>query len=231
MMIAHRSSSIIIDHGLMDTYPQHLHQTSSSPSNITTTINSIMLLTMSMVARNAVKSSARPSFSLARSQIGSLRRFHASTSSLKSYVTETEGPVDSFEFRVKNYATDGVGKVLVSAWHDVALYAGNGTLNFLCEIPKETSAKMELATDEVRNPIKQDTKKGKLRHYPYNINWNYGMLPQTWEDPGHVDGELKAGVCCYAVWDDGLEWEKKTRVGNDSSGRPGETNANTHTFR
>lgn len=66
----------------------------------------------------------------------------------------------------------------------------------MCEIPKETSAKMELATDEVRNPIKQDTKKGKLRHYPYNINWNYGMLPQTWEDPGHVDGELKAGVRC-----------------------------------
>ena len=31
----------------------------------------------------------------------------------------------------------------------------------MCEIPKETSAKMELATDEVRNPIKQDTKKGK----------------------------------------------------------------------
>lgn len=67
-------------------------------------------------------------------------------------------------------------------------------MNFLCEIPKETSAKMELATDEVRNPIKQDTKKGKLRHYPYNINWNYGMLPQTWEDPGHFNADLKAGV-------------------------------------
>lgn len=69
-----------------------------------------MLLTMSMIARTAVKSSSRPCLSLARTQIGSLRRFHASTSSLKSYVTETEGPVDSFEFRVKNYATDG-GKV------------------------------------------------------------------------------------------------------------------------
>ncbi len=28
-------------------------------------------------------------------------------------------------------------------------------------------------------------KKGKLRFYPYNINWNYGLLPQTWEDPAH----------------------------------------------
>eukprot|EP00958_Prasinococcus_capsulatus_P009451 scaffold921_cov397-Prasinococcus_capsulatus_cf.AAC.3 len=30
---------------------------------------------------------------------------------------------------------------------------------------------------------------GKLRHYPYNINWNYGMLPQTWEDPNHENKE------------------------------------------
>lgn len=47
--------------------------------------------------------------------------------------------------------------------------------------------------DEEKNPIKQDTKKGKLRFYPYNINWNYGMLPQTWEDPEHESGDL-AGV-------------------------------------
>ena len=32
-------------------------------------------------------------------------------------------------------------------------------------------------------------KKGALRFYPYNINWNYGMLPQTWEDPGHKNEE------------------------------------------
>ena len=25
--------------------------------------------------------------------------------------------------------------------------------------------------DETNTPIKQDTKKGKLRFYPYNINW------------------------------------------------------------
>lgn len=60
---------------------------------------------------------------------------------------------------------------------------------------------MELATDEPRTPIKQDTKKGKLRFYPYNINWNYGMLPQTWEDPDHVDKELKAGVRVMSLSD------------------------------
>jgi inorganic pyrophosphatase len=24
----------------------------------------------------------------------------------------------------------------------------------------------------------------------YNINWNYGMLPQTWEDPSHANPEV-----------------------------------------
>merc|ERR1719231_1396184 len=64
-------------------------------------------------------------------------------------------------------------------------------MNFICEIPKESKAKMEVATDEEKTPIKQDTKKGKLRDYPYNINWNYGMLPQTWEDPGHISEEVE----------------------------------------
>ena len=34
------------------------------------------------------------------------------------------------------------------------------------------------------NPIMQDTKKGALRYYTYGASFfNYGMLPQTWEDP------------------------------------------------
>ncbi len=34
----------------------------------------------------------------------------------------------------------------VSAWHDVPLYLDGGLVSFVCEIPKETSAKMECAT-------------------------------------------------------------------------------------
>merc|ERR1712078_76930 len=79
----------------------------------------------------------------------------------------------------------------ISPWHDIPLKNADGTVNFICEIPKETSAKMEVATDEPKNPIKQDTKKGKLRFYPYNINWNYGLIPQTWEDPGVENADLK----------------------------------------
>ncbi|KAE8008258.1 hypothetical protein FH972_004788 [Carpinus fangiana] len=79
----------------------------------------------------------------------------------------------------------------VSPWHDIPLHLGDGVFNFIVEIPKESSAKMEVATDEPYTPIKQDTKKGKLRFYPYNINWNYGLLPQTWEDPSFANSEVE----------------------------------------
>ena len=42
---------------------------------------------------------------------------------------------------------------------------------------------MEVSTKEESNPIAQDIKKGKLRDYHGPIFWNYGCLPQTWEDP------------------------------------------------
>lgn len=58
------------------------------------------------------------------------------------------------------------GYIQVSPWHDVPLRSGDGVFNFIVEIPKESSAKMEVATDEPNTPIKQDTKKGKLRYYP-----------------------------------------------------------------
>uniref|UniRef100_A0A669QG41 inorganic diphosphatase n=1 Tax=Phasianus colchicus TaxID=9054 RepID=A0A669QG41_PHACC len=51
---------------------------------------------------------------------------------------------------------------------------------------------------EPLNPIKQDTKKGKPRYvaniFPHKgYIWNYGALPQTWEDPNHTD---KITGCC-----------------------------------
>jgi hypothetical protein len=35
---------------------------------------------------------------------------------------------------------------VVSPWHEIPLFAGDGNLHYICEIPKETSAKMEVAT-------------------------------------------------------------------------------------
>ena len=34
----------------------------------------------------------------------------------------------------------------ISPWHDIALYNEDGTLNFFCEIPMDTTAKFEVAT-------------------------------------------------------------------------------------
>ncbi|TEA36126.1 hypothetical protein DBR06_SOUSAS11510036 [Sousa chinensis] len=60
------------------------------------------------------------------------------------------------------------------------------------EVPRWSNAKMEIATKDPLNPIKQDVKKGKLRYvanlFPYKgYIWNYGAIPQTWEDPRHND--------------------------------------------
>lgn len=27
--------------------------------------------------------------------------------------------------------------------------------------------------------------------FSYNINWNYGLLPQTWEDPSFANSEVE----------------------------------------
>lgn len=102
-----------------------------------------------------------------------------------------EGQPETLDYRV--FLVGNSGKK-VSPWHDIPLHLGDGVFNFIVEIPKETSAKMEVATEEPFTPIKQDTKKGKLRYYPYNINWNYGLLPQTWEDPTHANAEVEGAL-------------------------------------
>ncbi|XP_073126289.1 soluble inorganic pyrophosphatase 6, chloroplastic [Henckelia pumila] len=104
------------------------------------------------------------------------------------FQTKEEGKPETLDYRV--FFVDNSGKK-ISPWHDIPLHLGDGVFNYIVEIPKESSAKMEVATDEVFTPIKQDTKKGKLRYYPYNINWNYGLLPQTWEDPSFANVEVE----------------------------------------
>lgn len=92
-------------------------------------------------------------------------------------------------YRVYVTANDKV----VSAFHDVRLYpvASDVIINVINEIPRFTSAKMEIVKSETMNPIMQDTKNGKLR-FTKNIfpskgyPWNYGAVPQTWESPYYV---------------------------------------------
>jgi inorganic pyrophosphatase len=76
---------------------------------------------------------------------------------------------------------------LISPWHDIPLI-NNKNFNFICEIPKWTRDKMEIITDKAYNPIKQDTVDGKLRRYVWgDMMFNYGALPQTWENPDIID--------------------------------------------
>ncbi|RZS17639.1 hypothetical protein BHM03_00049807 [Ensete ventricosum] len=92
------------------------------------------------------------------------RRFVAPSALYKADIQTTgEGLPETLDYRV--FFLDGSGKK-VSPWHDVPLHVGDGVFNFVVEIPKVSSAKMEVATDEPFTPIKQDTKKGKLRYYP-----------------------------------------------------------------
>merc|ERR1711988_328647 len=69
-------------------------------------------------------------------------------------------------------------------------------MNFICEIPRCTRKKYEIATNEEATPIKQDEKKGKLREFKKgDIYFNYGCFPRTWEDPDFIHPDLvKEGV-------------------------------------
>jgi inorganic pyrophosphatase len=107
---------------------------------------------------------------------------------LFSVSTEQAGEVATESFRLKFKGESGN----ISPWHDIPLEGdAKGSYNMVVEIPKMTKAKMEVATKEENNPIAQDVKKGNLRDYHGPIFWNYGCLPQTWEDPNEEHPELK----------------------------------------
>jgi len=107
-----------------------------------------------------------------------------------AYSTKEEGSFPSEEYRMF-FEEDGK---TISPWHGIDTWADKdkNIVNAVIEISKNTRPKMEVATKEESNPIKQDMKKGKLRDYPLDIFWNYGMIPKTWENPKHEHPELKA---------------------------------------
>ncbi|KAK5865579.1 hypothetical protein PBY51_019842 [Eleginops maclovinus] len=128
------------------------------------------------------------------------------------YQTEERGRPHSPDYRIYFKTSDGK---YISPFHDISLIAeteqdndvpakkpkkneSEVLFNMVVEVPRWSNAKMEIATKEPLNPIKQDVKKGKLRFvaniFPHKgYIWNYGAIPQTWEDPNHTDAETK---CC-----------------------------------
>ncbi|KAK8181612.1 inorganic pyrophosphatase [Phyllosticta capitalensis] len=112
-----------------------------------------------------------------------------------TYTARKIGAPNTLEHRVY-LEKDGQ---IISPFHDLPLYANDSQtiLNMVVEVPRWTNAKMEISKEEALNPIKQDTKKGKLRFvrncFPHKgYLWNYGAFPQTWEDPNSVHPETKA---------------------------------------
>lgn len=111
-----------------------------------------------------------------------------------NYTVEHRGQLNTDNYRcyIKNADTNEY----VSPFHDIPLFADKEsfTLNAVIEIPRWSNAKMEISKSDELNPIKQDIKKGKVRFvnnvFPHHgYIWNYGGLPQTWEDPNLVDKE------------------------------------------
>jgi inorganic pyrophosphatase len=82
----------------------------------------------------------------------------------------------------------------ISPFHDIPLWIDKSKriANMVVEIPRGTQAKLEINKDEFLNPIKQDVKNGKLRYVALKYPFNYGALPQTWENPATVHPDTKA---------------------------------------
>jgi len=108
------------------------------------------------------------------------------------YVRYERGQLNTINYRV--YLKNSETNEFVSPFHDVPLFANKDAniCNAVIEIPRWSNAKMEINKKEKLNPIAQDIKSNKLR-FVNNVNnyhgyiWNYGALPQTWEDPNKKD--------------------------------------------
>ena len=124
--------------------------------------------------------------------------------------TSAQRPFGKASFTAHFVGADGVTPI--SPWHDLELYptgVAAGSVNFVCEIPRGATAKLEVQKKVPQNPIMQDTKKGALRYYTYGPTFfNYGMLsryPDTisgYNPPSHP-GELIDAchiwqACCHA---------------------------------
>ncbi|XKL69055.1 hypothetical protein PGB90_006824 [Kerria lacca] len=112
-----------------------------------------------------------------------------------AYTIVEKGALYSEDYRI--YFKNEKG--FISPLHDIPLYANEQKkiLNMVVEIPRWTNAKMEINLKECLNPIKQDIKKGSPRFVPncfphHGYIWNYGALPQTWEDPSVIDENTKS---------------------------------------
>ncbi|KAK9506301.1 hypothetical protein O3M35_008260 [Rhynocoris fuscipes] len=105
---------------------------------------------------------------------------------MSTYTSVQRGTTNTTDFKI--YFKNSQG--FISPFHDIPTFVDetSGIVNMVVEIPRWTNEKMEINVKEPLNPIKQDIKKGKLRFvhncFPHvGYIWNYGAIPQTWENP------------------------------------------------
>ncbi|ELQ73977.1 Inorganic pyrophosphatase/Nucleosome remodeling factor, subunit NURF38 [Trachipleistophora hominis] len=109
---------------------------------------------------------------------------NSNTLRMSAYGRRTTGNKYSAQYQV--YVT--LEDKIISPFHDIPVYADQDHINVVNEIPRFENAKFEINKEKKMNPIMQDVKNGKPR-YVANIfpcrgyPWNYGAIPQTWEDP------------------------------------------------
>jgi len=125
------------------------------------------------------------------------------STSTMSYSLEEKGTKNTLDYKI--YYKDGEGNY-ISPMHDIPTWAdkANGVVNMVCEVPRWTNAKMEIAVGQKMNPIIQDSKKGKARFvhncFPHHgYIWNYGAVPQTWENPTYTDPHTKCKGDCDPI--------------------------------
>jgi inorganic pyrophosphatase len=104
----------------------------------------------------------------------------------KEVIVSEKGKMDYRVFQT-------LGDKTISLWHDVPLIAGKSEtgdyiFNYVHEITRGDSFKLEVCKSEKYNPVKHDLKDGKIRVVNYHpFTFNYGMFPQTWENPNEID--------------------------------------------
>ena len=111
---------------------------------------------------------------------------------LNEYAIKEEGVIGNKDYKL--YITKQNGNI-ISPFHEIPLWVEKDKIaNMIVEIPKGTTYKLEITKEEKYNPIMHDIKNDKVREV--NISWktenktypgHYGALPQTWENPEHVD--------------------------------------------
>ena len=70
----------------------------------------------------------------------------------------------------------------ISPWNDISLRIED-LFNMVVEIPTFSRDKIEMSKQHPFNSLKYDLKNNQPRMYHGPIYWNYGFIPQTWENP------------------------------------------------